>query len=207
LIARFWDVGAGEILIGGQNIREIDPEHLMSYISFVFQDVVLFNDTVLNNIRIGKQSATDAEVFAAARAAQCDGFIQELPEGYQTVIGENGSTLSGGERQRISIARALLKDAPVVLLDEATASLDPENEALIQAAISKLVNGRTVITIAHRLRTIIDADNIVVLKDGRVVQTGTASELLERDGLFTHLYQIQQESLGWSVGGAQVSQD
>jgi ATP-binding cassette subfamily B protein len=144
LIARFWDVREGEILIGGRNIREIDPERLMSYMSFVFQDVVLFNDTVMNNIRIGKHGATDEEVYIAAKLARCDGFVREMPKGYETVIGENGSTLSGGERQRISIARALLKDAPIVLLDEATASLDPENETQIQAAISELVKGRTV---------------------------------------------------------------
>jgi ATP-binding cassette subfamily B protein len=200
LIARFWDVGAGEILIGGKNIREIDPERLMSYMSFVFQDVVLFNDTVMNNIRIGRQGATDEAVYAAAQAAQCDGFVREMPQGYETLIGENGSTLSGGERQRISIARALLKDAPIVLLDEATASLDPENETQIQAAISELVRGRTVIVIAHRLRTVIGADKIAVLEDGQLLEEGTSDELIAQGGLFARMHRIQHESLGWSVG-------
>ncbi|MDR1444426.1 MAG: ABC transporter ATP-binding protein/permease [Treponema sp.] len=200
LIARFWDVREGEIRIGGKNIAGIDPEKLMSWMSFVFQDVVLFNDTVKNNIRIGKEGAADEEVCAAAKTARCDEFIRELPEGYDTVIGENGSTLSGGERQRISIARALLKDAPIVLLDEATASLDPENETLIQAAISELVKNRTVIVIAHRLRTVLGADKIAVLDQGRLVEEGTGEELLAKEGLFSRLYRIQQESLGWSAG-------
>ena len=199
LIARFWDVRAGEIRIGGRDIREIDPERLMSYMSFVFQDVVLFNNTVANNIRIGKSGASDGEVRAAAIKARCDEFICALPDGYDTVIGENGSTLSGGERQRISIARALLKDAPVVLLDEATASLDPENESSIQAAISELVRGRTVIVIAHRLRTVMGANKIAVLEDGRLVEEGGGDELIKRGGLFARLYSIQQESLGWTV--------
>ncbi|MDR2670660.1 MAG: ABC transporter ATP-binding protein/permease [Oscillospiraceae bacterium] len=200
LIARFWDVRAGEIRIGGRNIREIDPERLMSYMSFVFQDVVLFNDTVMNNIRIGKKDATDGEIYAAAKLARCDAFIRAMPQGFETVIGENGSTLSGGERQRISIARALLKNAPIVLLDEATASLDPENETQIQAAISELVKGRTVIVIAHRLRTVVGADKIAVLENGRLVEEGTGEQLLARNGLFARLYQIQQDSLGWAVG-------
>jgi ATP-binding cassette subfamily B protein len=201
LIARFWDVREGEILIGGRNIRGIDPEKLMSCMSFVFQDVVLFNDTVKNNIRIGKEGAKDEEVYAAAKMARCDEFIRELPAGYDTVIGENGSTLSGGERQRISIARALLKDAPVVLLDEATASLDPENETLIQEAISELVKNRTVIVIAHRLRTVLGAEKIAVLDKGRLAEEGTGKELLAKDGLFARLYRIQQESLGWTAKG------
>jgi ATP-binding cassette subfamily B protein len=200
LIARFWDVREGEILVGGKNIAGIDPEKLMSWMSFVFQDVVLFNDTVKNNIRIGREGASDEDVYAAAKMARCDGFIRELPEGYDTVIGENGSTLSGGERQRISIARALLKNAPIVLLDEATASLDPENETLIQAAISELVKNRTVIVIAHRLRTVLGADRIAVLDQGCLVEEGTGEELLVKDGLFARLYRIQQESLGWSAG-------
>jgi ATP-binding cassette subfamily B protein len=199
LIARFWDPGEGEILIGGKNIRGIEPETLMGYMSFVFQDVVLFNDTVMNNIRIGKKDAGDDEVFAAAKMARCDEFIRAMPEGYGTLIGENGSTLSGGERQRISIARALLKNAPIVLLDEATASLDPENETEIQAAISCLVKGRTVIVIAHRLRTVIGADKIAVLEKGVLVEEGTGDELIARDGLFARLYRIQQESLGWTA--------
>lgn len=199
LVARFWDVDRGQVKVGGVPVSEIEPERLMSYMSFVFQDVVLFNDTVMNNIRIGRQGATDEEVFAAARLARCDTFVRELPEGYETMLGENGSTISGGERQRISIARALLKDAPIVLLDEATASLDPENEAEIQEAISELVRGRTVIIIAHRLRTVMGADNIAVLDDGRLVEQGSAEQLLAADGLFARLYRIQQESLGWSV--------
>jgi ATP-binding cassette subfamily B protein len=172
----------------------------MRYMSFVFQDVVLFNDTVINNIRIGKQGASDEEVYAAAKAARCDAFIREMPQGYETVIGENGSTLSGGERQRISIARALLKDAPIVLLDEATASLDPENETQIQEAISELVKGRTVIVIAHRLRTVIGADKIAVLEEGRLVAEGTGDALIAGNGLFARMHRIQQESLGWGVG-------
>jgi ATP-binding cassette subfamily B protein len=199
LIARFWDTHEGEILIGGKNISGIDPETLMRYMSFVFQDVVLFNDTVKNNIRIGKEGAADEEVYAAAKMARCDEFIRELPEGYDTVIGENGSTLSGGERQRISIARALLKNAPIVLLDEATASLDPENETLIQAAISELIKNRTVIVIAHRLRTVLGADKIAVLDQGRLVEEGSGEELLAKAGLFARLYRIQQESLGWTA--------
>jgi ATP-binding cassette subfamily B protein len=199
LIARFWDVRQGEIRIGGRNIREIDPERLMSYMSFVFQDVVLFNDTVANNIRIGKSGASDGEVRDAAAKAMCDEFIRALPDGYDTVIGENGATLSGGERQRISIARALLKDAPILLLDEATASLDPENETQIQEAISALVKGRTVVVIAHRLRTVMGADKIAVLEGGRLVEEGTGEELIKRNGLFSRLYNIQQESLGWTV--------
>ncbi|MDR1135904.1 MAG: ABC transporter ATP-binding protein/permease [Clostridiales Family XIII bacterium] len=200
LIARFWDVREGEIRIGGKNIREIEPEQLMKYMGFVFQDVTLFNDTVMNNIRIGKQDATDEAVFAAARMARCEEFIRELPEGYETVIGENGSTLSGGERQRISIARALLKDAPIVLLDEATASLDPENETLIQEAISELTRGRTVIVIAHRLRTVLDVDKIIVLENGRMVEEGSGDELIAGEGPFARMYTIQKESLGWTVG-------
>jgi ATP-binding cassette subfamily B protein len=200
LIARFWDVREGTVTVGGRDIREIDPERLMSYMSFVFQDVVLFNDTVMNNIRIGRHGATDEEVYAAARMARCDEFVEKMPEAFDTVIGENGSTLSGGERQRISIARALLKDAPIVLLDEATASLDPENETQIQEAISTLIAGRTVIVIAHRLRTVIGADKVVVLDNGRLIEEGTGAELLAQGGLFAHLYQVQQESLGWMAG-------
>jgi ATP-binding cassette subfamily B protein len=199
LIARFWDVDEGTILVGGRDIREIDPERLMSCMSFVFQDVVLFNDTVMTNIRIGKHGASDTEIYAAASAARCGDFIRELPDGYETVLGENGATLSGGERQRISIARAILKDAPVILLDEATASLDPENESSIQEAISELVKGRTVIVIAHRLRTVMGAGKIAVLEHGRLVEEGTGDELIKRGGLFARLYNIQRESLGWTV--------
>lgn len=199
LIARFWDVNEGSVKIGGIDVRMLDPEHLMSYMSFVFQDVVLFNDTIYNNIRIGNLDATEEQVTAAARTACCDEFVSSLPEGYQTLLGENGSTLSGGERQRISIARALLKNAPIVLLDEATASLDPENEVLIQQAISRLIEGRTVIVIAHRLRTVAGADKIIVLDQGRAVEQGTHEELIREKGLYERLYSIQQESLGWSV--------
>ena len=199
LIARFWDVNKGRVSIGGVDVKEFDPEHLMSYMSFVFQDVVLFNDTIYNNIRIGNMEASREQVLAAARAACCDEFVDKLPQGYNSLLGENGSTLSGGERQRLSIARALLKDAPIVLLDEATASLDPENEALIQKAISRLISGKTVIVIAHRLRTIVDADKIIVLDNGKMAQQGTHEELMERDGLYKRLFTIQQESLGWSV--------
>lgn len=166
LIARFWDIQKGKITIGGKDIKAMEPESLMSYMSFVFQDVTLFNDTVMNNIRIGNPNATDGQVITAAQAAYCDEFVREMPEGYQTLLGENGSTLSGGERQRISIARALLKNAPIILLDEATASLDPENEVLVQKAIAKLIEGKTVIMIAHRLRTVVDADQIFVLEMG-----------------------------------------
>ncbi len=199
LIARFWDVNKGRVLVGGLDVKTIDPEQLMGYMSFVFQDVILFNDTIYNNIRIGNMDASREEVLAAAKAARCDEFVQKLPGGYDTFLGENGSTLSGGERQRLSIARALLKDAPVVLLDEATASLDPENEALIQQAISALIKGKTVIVIAHRLRTITGADKIIVLDKGRLAEEGTHTELSRRDGLYRKLFSIQQESLGWSV--------
>lgn len=199
LIARFWDVKTGKITIGGEELRNIEPEHLMHSMSFVFQDVTLFNDTVFNNIRIGNMAATNEQVMAAAKAAYCDEFIQRLPDGYQTILGENGNTLSGGERQRISIARALLKNAPIILLDEATASLDPENEVLIQRAIAKLVHGKTVIMIAHRLRTVVDADQILVLDNGMLVEQGTHKELLDHKGLYDKLYHIQQESLSWTI--------
>ena len=171
----------------------------MCSMSFVFKDVTLFNDTVFNNIRIGNMNASDEQVVSAAKAAHCDEFIRRLPEGYDTILGENGSTLSGGERQRISIARALLKNAPIILLDEATASLDPENEVLIQQAIARLVEGKTVIMIAHRLRTVVDADQILVLNEGELMEQGTNKKLLEQKGLYSKLFYIQQESLGWSV--------
>mgnify|MGYP002405835908 CR=1 FL=1 len=199
LIARFWDIQKGKITIGGKDIKAMEPESLMSYMSFVFQDVTLFNDTVMNNIRIGNPNATDEQVITAAQAAYCDEFVREMPEGYQTLLGENGSTLSGGERQRISIARALLKNAPIILLDEATASLDPENEVLVQKAIAKLIEGKTVIMIAHRLRTVVDADQIFVLENGKLVESGTHNELMKKQGLYQKLYHIQQESLGWAV--------
>jgi ATP-binding cassette subfamily B protein len=199
LIARFWDVTRGAVKIGGIDVKTLDPEHLMSHMAFVFQDVVLFNDTVYNNIRIGNMDATEQQVMAAAGAACCDEFVSALPDGYQTMLGENGSTLSGGERQRISIARALLKNAPIVLLDEATASLDPENEVFIQQALSQLIAGKTVIVIAHRLRTVAGADKIIVLDEGRLVEEGTHDDLLKNKGLYERMYRIQQESLGWSV--------
>jgi ATP-binding cassette, subfamily B, bacterial IrtB/YbtQ len=199
LIARFWDVDEGSVKIGGIDVKELDPGHLMEYMSFVFQDVVLFNDTVYNNIKIGNMDASEEQVLEAARAARCDEFANKMPNGYNTMLGENGSTLSGGERQRISIARALLKDAPIVLLDEATASLDPESEAYIQEAISRLIMNKTVLVIAHRLRTIETADKIIVLDEGKVVEQGTHKDLMKKEGLYRRLYSIQQESLGWSV--------
>lgn len=198
LAARFWDVDSGKITLGGQDISEIDPEALLKNFSIVFQDVVLFNATIADNIRIGKKDATDEEVKWAAEQAQCAEFIGKLPEGYDTLIGENGETLSGGERQRISIARALLKDAPVVLLDEATASLDVENESKIQEALSVLVKNKTVLIIAHRMRTVANAHKIVVLKEGRVAEQGTPSELLARYGEFAAMvkggYGLTEES-------------
>lgn len=199
LAARFWDADKGKITLGGIDIKTIDAEYLMDYMTFIFQDVILFNDTVLNNIKIGNPDATEEEVLAAAKAACCDQFVERLPEGFQTVLGENGSTLSGGERQRISIARALLKNAPIILLDEATASLDPENEELIQRAISNLIADKTVLVIAHRLRTITGADHIIVLDKGELAEQGTHEELMENKGLYDKLYSLQQESTQWSI--------
>ncbi|SCD20794.1 ABC-type multidrug transport system [Proteiniphilum saccharofermentans] len=191
LAARFWDVNSGTITLGGTDITTIDPEALLKNYSIVFQDVVLFNGSVMDNIRIGKKDASDGEVLCAAHAAQCDDFVHNLPDGYRTIIGENGSTLSGGERQRISIARALLKDAPIVLLDEATASVDAENETKIQAAISELVKNRTVLIIAHRMRTVANADKIVVLENGRVAEIGSPSALIKQNGLFARMLRMQ----------------
>lgn len=199
LIARFWDIEKGTIKIGGKDIRSMDPDTLMQQMSFVFQDVTLFNDTIFNNIRIGKPDATDEEVYAAAKAAFCEEFIMRQPQGYQTVLGENGGTLSGGERQRISIARALLKDAPIILLDEATASLDPENEVVVQKALAELIKGKTVIMIAHRLRTIVDADQIFVLQNGKLIEHGKHAQLMEKNGVYERLYSIQKHSLEWGV--------
>lgn len=201
LAARFWDADQGRITLGGQDISQVDPETLLENFSIVFQDVVLFNNTVMENIRLGRRGASDGEVLAAARAAQCDEFVRRLPKGYDTVIGENGSSLSGGERQRLSIARALLKDAPVILLDEATASLDVENESLVQEAISNLVKDKTVLIIAHRMRTVAGADHVVVLSDGFVAEEGSPKELLERDGIYAHMKRLQEESAGWGIGG------
>lgn len=199
LAARFWDADSGKITLGGTDVKTVDPEKLLSAYSIVFQDVTLFNNTVMENIRIGRQGATDEEVLAAAREAQCDEFVEKLPEGYQTMIGENGSALSGGERQRISIARALLKDSPVILLDEATASLDAENETHIQRAISRLVKGKTVLIIAHRMRTVEGADKLVLLKDGKVAEQGSPEELLAKDGIYAKMCQLQQQSGEWRI--------
>ena len=197
LAARFWDVEHGRITVGGVDVASVDPEQLLTAYSIVFQDVTLFNNTVMENIRIGRKDATDAEVIQAAKAAMCDEFIAKLPQGYQTMIGENGSTLSGGERQRISIARALLKDAPIILLDEATASLDAENETEIQQAISRLVERKTVLIIAHRMRTVENANKIVVLSDGTVAEMGTPEELMKKNGTFTRMVKLQTESQNW----------
>ena len=199
LAARFWDVTGGRITLGGVDVSTVDPEALLKHYAMVFQDVVLFRDTVRENIRLGRRGASDQEVLAAARAAQCDEFIRRLPQGYDTVIGENGSTLSGGERQRISIARALLKNAPVVLLDEATASLDVENESAVQAALSELLRDKTVLIIAHRMRTVAGADHIVVLSGGTVAQQGTPAELMEEGGLYCRMVELQRESAGWRL--------
>lgn len=191
LAARFWDVDGGSIRLGGKDISQVDPEKLLAAYSIVFQDVILFDNTIMENIRIGRKGATDEEVMWAAEEAQCDEFISRLPDGYQTVIGENGSALSGGERQRISIARALLKDAPVVLLDEATASLDAENETYIQEAISRLIKDKTVIIIAHRMRTVSGADKIVVIDGGHVAETGKPSELIKKNGIYAKMVRLQ----------------
>ncbi len=199
LAARFWDADGGKITLGGTDVRTIDPEKLLSAYSIVFQDVTLFNNTVMENIRIGRQNATDEEVLAAAREAQCDEFVEKLPEGYRTMIGENGSALSGGERQRISIARALLKNSPVILLDEATASLDAENETHIQRAISRLVKGKTVLIIAHRMRTVEGADKLVLLKDGKVAEQGSPEELLAKGGIYAKMCKLQQQSGEWRI--------
>ena len=180
-------------------MNEVEPETLLKSFSIVFQDVVLFNNTIMENIRLGRKGAGDEEVMAAARAARCEEFILRLPEGYRTRIGENGSTLSGGERQRLSIARALLKDAPIILMDEATASLDVENETLVQEAISNLVKDKTVFIIAHRMRTVAGADHIVVIRDGCVAEQGSPEELMKREGIFHHMSMLQGKSLNWSL--------
>lgn len=200
LAARLWDIQKGAIRVGGVDISTVDPEVLLRDYSMVFQDVVLFDDTVMENIRLGKHGATDEEVLAAAKAANCEEFVQRLPKGYDTPIGENGAKLSGGERQRISIARALLKDAPIVLLDEATASLDVENETRVQGALSRLLAGKTVLVIAHRMRTVEAADKIVVLADGRVAEEGSPSELMKKNGLYRRMVELQRQSAGWKLG-------
>lgn len=199
LAGRFWDIQGGKITLGGTDISTVDPEVLLKHYSFVFQDVVLFRDTIMENIRLGRREATDEEVYAVALAARCDEFIRELPDGYQTMVGENGSTLSGGEHQRISIARALLKDAPIILLDEATASLDVENETAVQEAISRLVKDKTVLIITHRMRTVTGADKIVVLSDGIVAEQGSPGELYQKNGIYTHMVQLQTESQNWAL--------
>ena len=199
LAAGFYDVNGGTIRLGGTDIAPIDSVAMMKEFSVVFQNVVLFNNTVMENIRVGRKNATDAEVIAAAKAARCHDFIEKLPQGYKTVIGENGSTLSGGECQRLSIARALLKDAPVILLDEATASLDVDNETEIQEAISKLVKGKTVLVIAHRMRTVENADQIVVLDGGVVAEKGTHEELMKKRGLYSRLVMLQSKSAEWKL--------
>ena len=199
LAARLWDISKGVIRVGGVDISTVDPEVLLRDYSMVFQDVVLFDDTVMENIRLGKRGATDEEVRAAAKAANCDEFIHRLPQGYNTPIGENGAKLSGGERQRISIARALLKDAPIVLLDEATASRDVENETKVQGALSRLLAGKTVLVIAHRMRTVEAADKIVVLADGRVAEEGTPAELMDKNGLYRRMVELQRQSTGWRL--------
>ena len=199
LAARFWDIKSGKITFGGKDISTIDPEELLKNYSIVFQDVVLFNSTVMENIRLGRRTASDEEVKKVAKMAMCDEFIEKLSNGYNTVIGENGSTLSGGERQRISIARALLKDAPIILLDEATASLDVENESKVQQAISTLIKDKTVLVIAHRMRTVAGADHIVVLADGKVKEEGNHDELLKADGLYSRLWNLQTKSSQWTI--------
>ncbi len=199
LAARFWDADKGRVTVGGVDVKTVDPETLLASFSIVFQDVTLFNNTVMENIRVGKKDATDEEVLKAARLANCDEFVRELPEGYDTMIGENGSELSGGERQRISIARAFLKDAPIILLDEATASFDLENETKVQSALSRLIKDKTVMVIAHRMRTVAGANKIVVLSDGRVAEQGSPEELLKSGGVFADMVRLQTEGQNWSI--------
>lgn len=199
LAARFWDATSGNITVGGMNISNVEPETLLSLYSIVFQDVTLFNTSVAENIRLGKKDATDEEVLAAAKLANCDEFVQKLANGYDTEIGENGCNLSGGERQRISIARAFLKNAPIILLDEATASLDVENETLIQTALSRLIKDKTVIVIAHRMRTVENADKIVVLSDGKIAECDTPDKLMQKDSIFKHMTELQTASQNWTI--------
>ena len=201
LIARFWDVDAGRISIGGADVRAGTAESLLARISMVFQDVYLFNDTIESNIRFGVPEATHEQVVAAAEAARCHGFISALPQGYDTILEEGGASLSGGERQRISIARAILKDAPIVILDEATSSVDPENEHDLIAALSRLTAGKTVISIAHRLNTVATADQILVLDAGRIVQRGRHGQLMEEEGLYRSFIELRRAAAGWTIGG------
>ena len=199
LASRFWDAQKGRITVGGMDIQNVDPETLMSLYSIVFQNVTLFNNSIMENIRIGRQDATDEEVIAAAKLAHCDEFAEKMPNGWNTMIGENGSELSGGERQRISIARAFLKDAPIILLDEATASLDVDNATVIQESLSKLIRNKTVMIIAHRMRTVAEADKIVVLKDGVVAEIGMPKELEEKGGIYQHMAAVQMQAAGWQL--------
>lgn len=199
LIARFWDVTSGEITVGRVNIKDMPLEQLSEYVSFVTQDSFLFNCSLLENIRLGNPKVTDDEVKAAARAAQCEEFINKLPQGYDTPAGEAGKRLSGGEKQRIAIARMMLKDAPIVILDEATASIDPENEHLIQQAISELTKGKTIITIAHRLATVRNADRILVVDDGRIAESGTHDELIRQNGLYRRFTEIREQAESWNI--------
>ena len=199
LAARFWDASSGKITVGGMDVSKIDPEKLFSLYSIVFQDVTLFNNTIMENIRIGRKDATDEEVIAAAKLANCEEFAMKLPDKWNSMIGENGCELSGGERQRISIARAFLKNARIILLDEATSSLDVENETLIQSALSRLIKDKTVMVIAHRMRTVAGADKIVVLSDGKVVETGTPDELMKKDGIFAHMSKLQTQGQNWNL--------
>ena len=202
LAARFWDISKGKITVGGMDISKIDPETLLSLYSIVFQDVTLFNNTIMENIRIGRKDATDEEVIAAAKLANCEEFAAKLPEGYNSMIGENGCELSGGERQRISIARAFLKNAPIILLDEATASLDVENETLIQTALSRLIKDKTVLVIAHRMRTVSGADKVVVLSEGVAAEQGTPEELMSAGKIYPHMVKLQMNpSDGTACGG------
>lgn len=202
LLARFWDVDAGRVALGGVDVREGTAESLLSRISMVFQNVYLFNDTVENNIRFGRPEASHGEVVAAAKRARCHDFIMGLPQGYDTVLEEGGASLSGGERQRVSIARAIMKDAPIVILDEATSSVDPENEHLLMAAIAELARGKTLVTIAHRLNTVRDADQILVLDSGRIVQRGTHEELMREQGIYRRFIELRREAAGWRLGGS-----
>ena len=199
LLSRFWDVTKGTISIGGQNIKELSPDSLASHMAVVFQDVYLLNDTIAGNIRVGNPNATQEQIEAAAKAARCHDFIMQLPDGYDTLVGEGGSTLSGGEKQRISIARALIKDAPIVLLDETTSNLDADNEQEINKALDKLMEGKTVIVIAHRLNTIVNADQILVLQNGNIAEQGTHQELIKRGGWYSHVISEQEKSKEWKI--------
>lgn len=206
LVARFYDPQGGRITVGGHDLKEFTCDSLLSNVSMVFQNVYLFHDTVRANICFGKPDATEEEMIEAAKKARCHDFIMALPDGYDTVIGEGGGTLSGGEKQRISIARAMLKDASIIILDEATASIAPENEHLIQSAISELTKGKTIITIAHRLATIRNADQILVVEDGRIAECGTHDELIAADGLYRRFVKIREKAEGWRIGGESSAQ-